>query len=125
MLTDGLPNRVPTPVPGGRQEDTVLAEAALLHEAGIEVHTVGYGREDAEDLADRILPWLLEEIAGDPSRYTQTDDASRLADGFPAHRAAAGLHLGGGLALVDAEWGGGGDYQGPSSPPPPSPPSMR
>ena len=26
-----------------------------LHEAGIEVHTVGYGREDAEDLGRRIL----------------------------------------------------------------------
>ena len=34
FLTDGLPNRVPTPMPGGRQEDTVLAVAAEARAVG-------------------------------------------------------------------------------------------
>ncbi len=79
FLTDGLPNRVPTPEPGGRQEDTVLAAAEQVREAGILVHTVGYGRADAPDLVDRILPWLLEAIAGSPDAYHETDDAGALA----------------------------------------------
>ncbi len=82
FLTDGLPNRVPTPESGGRQEDTVLAAAAEVRARGIEIHTVGYGRVDAVDIADRISPDLLREIAGDGSRYHETDDAGALADVF-------------------------------------------
>jgi len=79
FLTDGMPNRVPTPTSGGRQEDTVLAVAAGVRAQGIRIHTVGYGRADATDLADRILPWLLIAIAGDESAYHETDDAGELA----------------------------------------------
>jgi hypothetical protein len=80
FLTDGMPNRIPTPEPGGSQEDVVLAAAAAVHARGIIVYTVGYGRADAEDLADRILPWLLRAVAGQDGAYYQTDDASQLAD---------------------------------------------
>jgi len=79
FLTDGLPNRVPTPIPSGRQEDTVLAAAEAARRMGITIQTVGYGRADAEDLADRILPELLKEIAGSAAGYHQTDDAGALA----------------------------------------------
>lgn len=94
FLTDGLPNRVPTPVGGGRMEDTVLAAAAAARAAAITIHTVGYGREDAPDLADRILPSLLIAIAGSPSGYHQTDDAAGLAEVF--RRIAAELGCVGG-----------------------------
>lgn len=79
FLTDGLPNRVPTPMPGGRQEDTVLTAAEAVRSAGILIQTVGYGRADAPELVDRILPWLLEAIAGGPEGYHETDDAGALA----------------------------------------------
>ena len=82
FLTDGLPNRVPTPESGGRQEDTVLVAAFKVRDGGIEVYTVGYGRVDAPDIADRISPDLLRDIAGDSSRYHETDDAGALADVF-------------------------------------------
>ncbi len=81
LLTDGMPNRVPIPA-GGTQEDTVLAVAAAVRGQGIAIHTVGYGRADAEDLADRILPWLLKAIAGYDAGYHETDDAGELADVF-------------------------------------------
>ena len=79
FLTDGLPNRVPTPVSGGLQEDTVLAAAKRVRAEGITIHTVGYGREDAPELVDRILPWLLRDIAGPAGRYHETADAGHLA----------------------------------------------
>jgi uncharacterized protein YegL len=79
FLTDGMPNRVPTPAAGGSQEDTVLAAAAAARARDITIHTVGYGRADATDLADRIHPELLEGIAGHRDRYHETDDASVLA----------------------------------------------
>jgi Mg-chelatase subunit ChlD len=82
FLTDGLPNRVPTPAPDGRQEDTVLAAAAEVRGRGVEIHAVGYGRVDAQDIADRISPELLREIAGDDARYHETDDAGGLAEVF-------------------------------------------
>jgi Mg-chelatase subunit ChlD len=82
FLTDGLPNRVPTPVAGGSQEDTVLAVAAAARADGIQIHTVGYGRADAPDLADRILPSLLVAMAGSPAAYHETDDAGALAEVF-------------------------------------------
>ncbi len=82
FLTDGLPNRVPTPVGGGSMEDTVLRAAEAARAAAITIHTVGYGREDAPDIADRILPSLLIAIAGSPASYHQTDDAAGLAEVF-------------------------------------------
>jgi len=42
LLTDGLPNRVPIPS-GGRQEDTVLAEAQAVKDTGTELFTIGLG----------------------------------------------------------------------------------
>jgi hypothetical protein len=82
FLTDGLPNRVPTPVAGGTQEDTVLAAAAAIHATGVTIYSVGYGRADAPDLADRILPSLLKAIAGSTGGYYETDDATALATVF-------------------------------------------
>jgi hypothetical protein len=79
FLTDGLPNRVPTPPAGGSQNDTVIAAAETVRGRGIFIHTVGYGRADAPDVADRILPELLIAIAGHPGAYHETDDAGELA----------------------------------------------
>ncbi|MEO8084633.1 MAG: vWA domain-containing protein, partial [Ardenticatenales bacterium] len=89
FLTDGLPNWVPTPEGGGRQEDTVLAAAAAAHARGVTIHTVGYGRPDAADPADRIAPELLRAIAGSAAGYHETDDAGELASVFEG--IAAGL----------------------------------
>lgn len=90
FLTDGLPNRVPTPMAGGTQEDTVLVAAAAARAAGIRIQTVGYGREDAVELVDRILPWLLRAIAGPTGGYRETDDASALAEVFRSLAAELG-----------------------------------
>ena len=89
FLTDGMPNRIPTPQAGGSMEDVVLAAAREVRASGITIHAVGYGRPDAADLADRILPWLLRAVAGPDGAYYQTDDASELADRF--HRIAVEL----------------------------------
>ncbi|MBK6768048.1 MAG: VWA domain-containing protein [Ardenticatenales bacterium] len=94
FLTDGLPNRVPTPAAGGSMEDTVLTAAKAARAQDITIHTVGYGREDAEDIADRILPSLLIDIAGSPAGYHQTDNAAGLAEVF--RRIAAELGCVGG-----------------------------
>ncbi len=72
LLTDGLPNHVPTPAPSGRPEDTVLVAAASLRGAGALVYTVGLGR--AEDLDEK----LLQAIAGTSYRYHHATDASAL-----------------------------------------------
>ncbi len=93
LLTDGMPNQVPTPAGGGRQEDTVLAIAADLRARGIVIHTVGYGRPDAPDPADRISPELLRGIAGGQENYHQTDQGAELAALFL--RIAAGLRCAG------------------------------
>ena len=90
FLTDGLPNRVPTPAGGGAQEDTVLAAAAEVRAGGIVIHTVGYGRADAPALIDRISPELLRAIAGAEGGYHETDDASVLAEVFRAIAAVLG-----------------------------------
>jgi Mg-chelatase subunit ChlD len=47
VLTDGMPNRVPTPPAGGSQEDAVLAATAVVHRRAIPIFMVGYGRSDA------------------------------------------------------------------------------
>lgn len=72
LLTDGLPNRVPTPEGGGRQEDTVLAAAGRLRAAGVRIYALGLGRGEDLDAA------LLEAIAGSPRRYRHAADAGAL-----------------------------------------------
>ncbi len=74
LLTDGLPNRVPTPVPSGRQEDTVLAVAAAVKAKGTRVFTVGLG------LPDDVLRTLLEDSASSPRDYYFAPDSEDLAD---------------------------------------------
>ena len=74
LLTDGLPNRVPTPVPSGTQEDTVLAIAAAVKAKGTRVFTVGLG------LPDDVLRTLLEEAASSPRDYYFAPDSEDLAD---------------------------------------------
>jgi Mg-chelatase subunit ChlD len=78
LLTDGLPNRVPTPVAGGSQEETVLAAALRAKELGISIYTIGVGRPDASDPIDRINPQLLCAVASVPSMYYETPDAEDL-----------------------------------------------
>jgi hypothetical protein len=84
LLTDGLPNRVPTPAPSGSQEDSVLALATEARSRGILIYSLGVGQPDAEALPDRINAWLLREIAGDPERYFEARDASALQGAWRA-----------------------------------------
>ena len=72
LLTDGLPNRVPTPVGGGSQEETVLAAADSLKGAGVRVITVGVGQDDD------LLHWLLAAVASKPTDYYFAPDSSDL-----------------------------------------------
>ena len=74
LLTDGLPNRVPTPIPSGTQEETVLAAAAAAKAKGTRVFTVGLG------LPDDVLRTLLEESASSPRDYFFAPDSEDLAD---------------------------------------------
>ena len=74
LLTDGLPNRVPTPVPSGRQEDTVLAAAERAKAAGMRVFTIGLG------LPDDVLRDLLERVASSPRDHYFAPDGEDLAD---------------------------------------------
>ena len=74
LLTDGLPNRVPTPEGGGSQEDTVLDVAARARDGGIVVYTIGLG------LPGDFSRELLIEAAGDASRFHAAPDAEDLAD---------------------------------------------
>ena len=78
LLTDGLPNRVPTAVPGGSQEDSVLAEAGRAHQAGILIYTIGLGRPDSPDPNERISPALLQGVASNPGMYYETPNADDL-----------------------------------------------
>jgi len=73
LLTDGLPNRVPTPVPSGRQEDTVLAIARAARSAGLELYAIGLGPPDD------VGPALLTGIAGSAERAFVAPEASDLA----------------------------------------------
>jgi Mg-chelatase subunit ChlD len=74
LLTDGLPNLVPTPVGGGSQEDTVLAAALAVRAAGTRVFTIGLGQPD-DVLAD-----LLARAASSPADYAYAPDGADLAN---------------------------------------------
>jgi Mg-chelatase subunit ChlD len=74
LLTDGLPNRVPTPVPSGPQEETVLRYARAAKEAGSRVFTIGLGEEDD------VFKRLLERSATEPSMFYFAPDGEDLAD---------------------------------------------
>jgi hypothetical protein len=73
VLTDGLPNRVPTPVAGGSQEDTVLAMARWAKSRGSKVYTVGLGAP--EDIDET----LLAECASEPGLFYYAPDGEDLA----------------------------------------------
>jgi len=78
LLTDGLPNQVPTPVPAGSVEDVVLARARDLKSDGVEVFTIGIGRNDSADVLERINSQLLRAVASDPNHYFESADAGAL-----------------------------------------------
>ncbi len=79
LLTDGLPNRVPTPPPAGSPEDTVRLMASAAKARGIQVYAIGLGRADAPDLNDRINVELLRDIASRPEQLFLAPDAEDLA----------------------------------------------
>jgi hypothetical protein len=73
MLTDGLPNRVPTPVAGGSQEDTVRRAATAAKSRGTKAYTIGLGAPEDIDEA------LLSECASEPSQFYYAPDGEDLA----------------------------------------------
>ena len=73
LLTDGLPNRVPTPEGGGTQEDTVRAAADRAKDAGTRIFTIGLGQDDD------VLSELLTEVASTPLDYYFAPDGEDLA----------------------------------------------
>jgi hypothetical protein len=81
FLTDGLPNRVPTPMPVGPQEETVLKYAVAAKAKGTRVFTIGLGEPDD------VLKRLLEMCAGDPSMFYYAPDGDDLE---AIYRAIAG-----------------------------------
>jgi hypothetical protein len=83
FLTDGLPNGVPLG-PGGTQEETVLAAADAAHAQRVVIHTIGYGRPDAADPADRVSPALLGAISGAEGSSWIVPDATGLSEVFAA-----------------------------------------
>lgn len=78
LLTDGLPNQVPTPPGGGSMEATVLQAAQRAKAGGMTLYTIGYGRADAPDPLDRIHESLLRSIATSPAHFRQTTDPDAL-----------------------------------------------
>jgi hypothetical protein len=80
LLTDGVPNQVPTPIPAGSQEDTVLAAARRAKDQGIRIFAIGVGRPDAVDPIDRINADLLRSVATAPDMFYATADAETLAE---------------------------------------------
>ncbi len=72
LLTDGLPNRVPTPEGGGKQEDTVLAAAAALKATGARLFTIGLGEEDD------VFKQLLRDAASSPEDFFFAPDGEDL-----------------------------------------------
>ena len=87
LLTDGLPNRVPTPAPIGPQEATVLAEADRVKAAGTtvyycyEVTNTGDVTLNLHDLTDDVLGTIFTGLA-----YS-------LAPGASVNTVAAGLSI--------------------------------
>jgi Mg-chelatase subunit ChlD len=79
LMTDGLPNRVPTPEPEGSQEDAILDLSQQVKARDIRIYTIGVGNPGAHDIADRINSQLLRDVATDPSMYFETPDAEDLA----------------------------------------------
>ena len=73
LLTDGLPNRVPTPTGGGSAADTVLAAAAAVRNAGTRVIAVGLGDADSQ------LDDLLRGVAGSAGDFHRAPDGEDLA----------------------------------------------
>lgn len=72
LLTDGLPNQVPTPTAGGSPTDTVLAAARAAKAAGLRIIAVGYGAE-----GDLLRP-LLEQVASAPGDFYPAPDGQAL-----------------------------------------------
>lgn len=72
LLTDGLPNRVPTPEGGGRQEDTVLTAAARLKATGARLFTIGLGEEND------VFRQLLQDAASAPADFFFAPDGEDL-----------------------------------------------
>jgi hypothetical protein len=84
LLTDGIPNRVPTPAAGGGQDVAVRAAAAALRDAGFTLFAVGLGRENAPEPVDLINSELLIDLAGDPARYFEEPSTGRLITAYDA-----------------------------------------
>jgi Mg-chelatase subunit ChlD len=84
LLTDGLPNGVPTPAPAGSQEEAVLAAAARVKGEGIRVYTIGVGRSDAPDPADRVNTDLMRGMASQPEMFYQAPDPEEVAELYQA-----------------------------------------
>jgi len=74
LLTDGLPNRVPTPAPIGGQEDTVLGIAQRIKGTDTLIFTIGLGRPDD------IRGWMLRQAASEAWMYYETPEAEELAE---------------------------------------------
>lgn len=74
LLTDGLPNRVPTPSPAGSQEDTVLAVATRAKAAGVRLYTIGLGQPTDIDAG------LLSAMASAPDMFYYAPDGEALAE---------------------------------------------
>jgi Mg-chelatase subunit ChlD len=84
LLTDGLPNRVPTPAPVGPQEQTVVEAAQLAKNKGTRIYTIGLGKPT--DINPRMLimaaseRWMYyyaprpEDLSGIYSQIAQTFD---------------------------------------------------
>lgn len=72
VLTDGLPNRVPTPAPSGSEEETVLWAATVAKSEGVRVFTIGLGEPSD------ILVGLLSAAASSPADYYYAPDPSQL-----------------------------------------------
>jgi len=72
LLSDGLPNRVPTPVADEPrpQEETVVRAADAAKADGITVFSVGYGR--------RVHTALMERVASQPAQYYFAPDGDAL-----------------------------------------------
>jgi Mg-chelatase subunit ChlD len=71
LMSDGLPNRVPTPVPIGPQEETIVNAADDAKRDGIVVYAVGYGRNVHEP--------LLRRVASQPEQYFFAPSGAELA----------------------------------------------